>query len=77
VLFFLDSVTRLAMAQRELGLLLDEPSGSRGYPPSVQSLMAGVLERLGASTKGTITVLVEDDDMNEPIADAAARRLCD
>ncbi|MCA9049086.1 MAG: FliI/YscN family ATPase [Planctomycetaceae bacterium] len=75
VLFFLDSITRLAMAQRELGLLLDEPPGSRGYPPSVQSLMAGVLERLGAGSRGTITglitVLVEGDDMDEPIADAA------
>lgn len=75
VLFFLDSITRLAMAQRELGLLLDEPPGSRGYPPSVQSLMAGVLERLGAGSHGTITglitVLVEGDDMDEPIADAA------
>ncbi len=75
VLFFLDSLTRLAMAQRELGLLLDEPPGSRGYPPSVQSLMANVLERLGAGSKGTITglitVLVEGDDMDEPIADAA------
>lgn len=75
VLFFLDSVTRLAMAQRELGLLLDEPPGSRGYPPSVHSLMAGVLERLGCGSTGTITglitVLVEGDDMDEPIADAA------
>ena len=75
VLFFLDSVTRLAMAQRELGLLLNEPPGSRGYPPSVQSLMAEVLERLGAGRIGTITglitVLVEGDDMDEPIADAA------
>lgn len=75
VLFFLDSLTRLAMAQRELGLLLDEPPGSRGYPPSVQSLMANVLERLGAGSCGTITglitVLVEGDDMDEPIADAA------
>ncbi|MCA9085100.1 MAG: FliI/YscN family ATPase [Planctomycetaceae bacterium] len=75
VLFFLDSITRLAMAQRELGLLLDEPPGSRGYPPSVQSLMASVLERLGAGSTGTITglitVLVEGDDMDEPIADAA------
>ena len=75
VLFFLDSITRLAMAQRELGLLLDEPPGSRGYPPSVQSLMASVLERLGAGSRGTITglitVLVEGDDMDEPIADAA------
>ncbi|MCA9058227.1 MAG: EscN/YscN/HrcN family type III secretion system ATPase, partial [Planctomycetaceae bacterium] len=75
VLFFLDSLTRLASAQRELGLLLGEPPGSRGYPPSVQSLMAEVLERLGCGATGAITglitVLVEGDDMDEPIADAA------
>ena len=75
VLFFLDSLTRLAMAQRELGLLLGEPPGARGYPPSVQSLLAAVLERLGASDRGTITglitVLVEGDDLDEPITDAA------
>lgn len=75
VLFFLDSLTRLAMAQRELGLLLGEPPGSRGYPPSVQSLMASVLERLGCgrigAITGLITVLVEGDDLDEPITDAA------
>ncbi len=75
VLFFLDSLTRLAMAQRELGLLLGEPPGSRGYPPSVQSLMAAVLERLGCGATGAITgiitVLVEGDDLDEPITDAA------
>lgn len=74
-LFFLDSLTRLAMAQRELGLLLGEPPGSRGYPPSVQSLMAEVLERLGCGDRGAITglitVLVEGDDLDEPITDAA------
>ncbi len=75
VLFFLDSLTRLAMAQRELGLLLGEPPGSRGYPPSVQSLLASVLERLGCgevgAITGLITVLVDGDDMDEPITDAA------
>ena len=74
-LFFLDSLTRLAMAQRELGLLLGEPPGSRGYPPSVQSLLASVLERLGCgevgAITGLITVLVDGDDMDEPITDAA------
>lgn len=75
VLFFLDSLTRLATAQRELGLLLGEPPGSRGYPPSVQSLLAAVLERLGCgpvgAITGLITVLVEGDDLDEPITDAA------
>lgn len=75
VLFFLDSLTRLAMAQRELGLLLGEPPGARGYPPSVQSLLASVLERLGCgevgAITGLITVLVDGDDMDEPITDAA------
>lgn len=75
VLFFMDSLTRLAMAQRELGLLLGEPPGARGYPPSVQSLLASVLERLGSGRDGTITglitVLVEGDDLDEPITDAA------
>jgi flagellum-specific ATP synthase len=75
VLFFLDSLTRLAMAQRELGLLLGEPPGSRGYPPSVQRILAEVLERLGCGETGAITglitVLVEGDDMDEPVADTA------
>ena len=75
VLMFMDSITRLAMAQRELGLLLGEPPGNRGYPPSVQSLMASSLERLGRSDRGSITgmitVLVEGDDMDEPVADTA------
>jgi flagellum-specific ATP synthase len=75
VLFFLDSLTRLAMAQRELGLLLGEPPGARGYPPSVQRILAEVLERLGCGETGAITglitVLVEGDDMDEPVADTA------
>ncbi len=75
VLFFLDSLTRLAFAQRELGLLRGEPPGTRGYPPSVFGVLAGTLEKLGnndvGSITGLITVLVDGDDMDEPIADAA------
>ena len=75
VLLMLDSLTRLANAQRELGLLLGEPPTSRGYTPSVFQKMAVLLEQLGTSRKGSITgiltVLVDGDDMNEPIADAA------
>jgi flagellum-specific ATP synthase len=75
VLFFLDSLTRLAFAQRELGLLRGEPPGLRGYPPSVQAILAEVLERLGndhvGSITGIITVLVDGDDLDEPVSDAA------
>ena len=75
VLLMLDSLTRLAMAQRELGLLLGEPPTSRGYTPSVFQKMAVLLEQLGSSERGSITglltVLVDGDDMNEPVADAA------
>lgn len=75
VLFFLDSLTRLAFAQRELGLLRGEPPGTRGYPPSVYTVLASTLEKLGnddvGSITGLITVLVDGDDMDEPIADAA------
>lgn len=75
VLFFLDSITRLAHAQRELGLSRGETPGTRGYPPSVQNLLANTMERLGndehGSITGIITVLVDGDDMDEPISDAA------
>jgi flagellum-specific ATP synthase len=75
VLFILDSLTRLAMAQRELGLSRGEPPSARGYTPSVFQLMANLLERLGNSAHGSITgivtVLVEGDDLDEPVSDAA------
>jgi flagellum-specific ATP synthase len=74
VLFMFDSVTRLAMAQRELGLALGEPPSARGYTPSVFQLLATSAERLGNSPHGSITgvltVLVDGDDMDEPISDA-------
>jgi flagellum-specific ATP synthase len=75
VLFMMDSLTRLAQAQREIGLAAGEPPAAKGYCPSVFSLMPRLIERLGCAANGSITgmltVLVENDDLTDPVADAA------
>jgi len=75
VVLMMDSLTRVAMAQREIGLSVGEPPATRGYPPSTFSILAQLLERAGTAERGSVTglytVLVDGDDHNEPIADSA------
>jgi flagellum-specific ATP synthase len=79
VMLMMDSLTRVAMAQREIGLSVGEPPATRGYPPSTFSLLARLLERAGTGEVGSVTgiytVLVDGDDHNEPIADSARSML--
>lgn len=80
VMLLLDSLTRLAQAQRQVGLSAGEPPTTRGYPPSVFASMARLVERAGAiegrgSITGVFTVLVDGDDLNEPVADSARSAL--
>jgi flagellum-specific ATP synthase len=75
VVLMMDSLTRVAMAQREIGLSAGEPPATRGYPPSVFALLPRLLERAGTSPHGSITglytVLVEGDDLQDPVGDTA------